>query len=103
MIVTGTFLDAAGNPQSGIEVSFLLDGYDGDYPRLQGTSMLVPLRVVATTDVNGKISATVDGNDTITPTGTYYRVGIAPNAELFLEREYVLSGSTVDLSTLTPA
>jgi hypothetical protein len=102
MIVTGTFLDADGNPIVGLSVEFALTNYGNDMPRLQGVGIIMPTRISAITDANGKISVTLPGNDTITPVGTYYSLTISGLTEDAIERDYLFSGASADISDLTP-
>ncbi len=75
----------------------------GNLPRVQGTNLVVnvtPIDVLAALD--GTFSATIQGNDTITPNGTLYQVTLYAGGQVFLSANYSITGSTFDLNTATP-
>jgi hypothetical protein len=102
--VTATLIDSTGNPIANGKVTFLIQNYGvGNIPRVQGTGVVVQTTpIVATANAEGQISATIQGNDTITPTGTYYQVTFYNGNAVYLQANYSITGSSADLSTLTP-
>ncbi len=103
--VTGKLLDPQGNAITNGRARFLLMNYGiGNLPRVQGTFLIVnvtPIDVLAAAD--GTFSATIQGNDTITPLGTTYQVTLYAGGQVYLSANYSITGSTFDLNTATPA
>src|SRR2546422_5429357 len=102
--VTGKLLDPQGNAIVSGHARFLLINFGiGNLPRVQGTNLVVnvtPIDVLAALD--GTFSATIQGNDTITPNGTLYQVTLYAGGQVFLSANYSITGSTFDLNTATP-
>ncbi|PYV08238.1 MAG: hypothetical protein DMG23_14080, partial [Acidobacteria bacterium] len=103
--VTGKLLDPQGNAITNGHARFLLMNYGiGNLPRVQGTFLIVnvtPIDVLAAAD--GTFSATIQGNDAITPLGTTYQVTLYAGGQVYLSANYSITGSTFDLNTATPA
>ncbi len=102
--VSGTLIDSTGNPIANGKVTFQIQNYGvGNVPRVQGTGIVVQTwPIVATANAEGQFSVTLQGNDTITPTGTYYQATFFNGNAVYLQANYSITGSSVDVSTLTP-
>src|SRR2546425_13256276 len=74
--VTGKLLDPAGVAIANGQVKLVLANYGiGNIPRIPGTNLIVQTSpVVFTTGADGSFSGFIQGNDLITPVGTYYQV-----------------------------
>lgn len=72
--VTGNLLDPSGTAIVGASVTFELVNTAGNVPLVSGTNVVVPLKISVTTIAAGAFTATTQGNDTITPAGTIYKV-----------------------------
>ncbi len=108
-IVTGTINDAAGNPATSGTVLFTIDGGDSNFYYILNTMSLVPNSVLATINSSGQLKAEngtdpleIWGNDTISPSNTWYNLRFAPNGFVTQATPYfVISGATYDLSSPT--
>ena len=102
--VTGTLIDSTGNPIANGKLTFLIQNYGvGNIPRVQGAGIVVQTTpIVATASAEGEFSVTIQGNDTITPTGTYYQVTFYNGNAVYLQANYSITGSSANLSALTP-
>jgi hypothetical protein len=81
-------------------VRFRLRNFQG-IPRI-GSGIIVQQQVDVRPDVNGLISATIYGNDVITPTGTYYTVEYWQGGLMRSTANYRLEGASASLNTLSP-
>ena len=71
--ITGHLKDNQGNIVQG-SVVFQLVNYGGDNPRVSGTNIIVSIQTTVSADTAGFFTASIQGNDTIIPSGTYYQV-----------------------------
>lgn len=71
--VSGHLLDASGVAQVGAPVTFELVNLNGNLPYVSGTNIIVTTKVSVTATAGGVFTAQIQGNDTITPSGTFYK------------------------------
>jgi hypothetical protein len=102
--VTAMLIDSTGAPIANGKVTFLIQNYGvGNIPRVQGTGIVVQTSpIVALANASGQISVVIQGNDTITPAGTYYQVTFYNGNAVYLQANYSITGSTLDLTAATP-
>jgi hypothetical protein len=72
--VTGNLLDSTGTAIVGAPVWFELVNFGNSLPFVSGTNIIVTQKIIVTTTSGGAFTVNLQGNDTITPTGTYYKV-----------------------------
>lgn len=102
--VTGNLQDIFGVSVPNGTITFTLSRYLTSLPRVAGTAMLVTPSITVTANASGAFSATLWGNDVITPAGTSYQVTFKNSAGLKLGiSDYTFNGSgSFDISNLTP-
>ena len=102
VLVTGHLKDNQSTIVQG-SVLFQLVNWGGDNPRVFSTNTIVPIVTVANADATGFFTANIQGNDTITPAGTYYQVtyrdALGKPTTIV---SYSFTGGTVNLDTLVP-
>jgi hypothetical protein len=99
--VTGHLYDSTGTPIANAPVKFTLSNLNGNTPYVNGTNIIVPSSVSTTTNSLGFFSIQIQGNDTITPAGTFYQVQYS-NAP-YVVSNYLLTGSgPIDLDSTAP-
>ena len=97
--ISGHLKDAFGNPLAAAPVTFRLYNYNGNLPTVSATNILVPIVVELITDNTGLYSGTIQGNDTISPTGTVYEVNFGGGASA----SYSFSGAgPINLDSYPP-
>jgi len=101
--VVGTIRDAGGTAvPTGTKVHFILS----QEATAGGVLYLGPPTTVICSTTSGAIDALciVQGNETLSPAGTYYRVRIVTStgAQLLPERRYTISGATWDIGANSP-
>lgn len=101
--VTGTLLDASGAPVTNGSVTLQIENYGiGNIPRIINSGTLVSTQpVTLTANASGQIGGTVQGNDTITPASTYYLVTFYSGASVYSSCDYLITGSTFNLTAAT--
>lgn len=72
--VTGHVFDPSGAAQSSVPVLFELINAGSNTPYVSGSNVIAPTSLTVLTNGSGIFSASLQGNDTITPSGTLYRV-----------------------------
>lgn len=72
--VTGNLYDPSGTALVGAPVWFELVNLNGNVPYVSGTNIVIPQKVTVTTTSGGAFTAQIQGNDTITPPSTFYKV-----------------------------
>lgn len=72
--ISGHLFNSSGAPIANASVVFQLINYGGNLPYVSGTNILAPVTVTFTTNGSGVFSGNIQGNDTITPSGTVYQV-----------------------------
>lgn len=72
--ITGHLFDSTGTPQVGAPVWFELVNLNGNVPYVSGTNVIVTTKIIVTTITGGAYTAQIQGNDTITPANTFYKV-----------------------------
>jgi hypothetical protein len=102
--VTGTVKDSQGNPVSGAVVRFELEncGAGGVCTLTGGGGIVSTLPVSTTTASDGTFSIFVNGNDTMTPSGTFYEVRYIASSGTIYSANYNVTGTTFNLNTATP-
>ena len=93
----GTLTDISGAPAAGYVVITLIN-YGAYPPNVAGTSLLSLHTQTVQANPDGTWSATLWGNDQITPANTLYEINIGGVAA-----KYRLNSGSYDLSELTPA
>ncbi len=101
--INGTLKDNQGIAVAG-SVLFQLTNFGGDQPRVAGTNLVVPITTVATANASGVFTATLQGNDTITPSNTVYQVTVRDKNTTIvtIETYNIIGAGPVDISNLTP-
>ena len=101
--VTGKVSDSSGAAVAGAAVSFrLINIGRGNVARVTGTSIVAPTLLSASSAADGTFTATITGNDAITPAGTLYEVVIRGPGFTYGPFDYSITGSAADLNSLTP-
>ena len=72
--VNGHLFDTTGTPLNGATVAFQLVNLAGNIPIVTGTNTVATPLVTTTTNTSGFFTVQIQGNDTISPLGTYYQV-----------------------------
>lgn len=72
--ITGNLLDPTGTAVVGAPVAFELVNTAGNVPYVSGTNIVVQQKVTVVTIAGGAFTAQIQGNDTITPANTFYKV-----------------------------
>jgi len=103
--VTGNLknLGHANATGSNTFVRFRLNGYGANLPKIVGSNVFVsdaPLDFHP--DANGNISGTIDGNDTIYPSGTFYQVCVFFQGIQFRCANYLITGTAFNLNNAVP-
>lgn len=100
--ITGTLQDLTGTANVG-SVQFKLGRFGSNIPRVAGTGILVQINNTATANNSGAFTATLWGNDQITPSGTCYNVTYLTSAGTpIMTVGYQFTGTGGDLSSLSP-
>jgi hypothetical protein len=102
--VTGTVKDSQGNPVAGAVVRLQLEncGAGGVCTLTGGGGIVSTLPVSTTTASDGTFSIFVNGNDTITPAGTFYEVRTIASPGTIYSVNYNVTGSSFNLNNATP-
>lgn len=102
--ISGNLSDVAGAAVTSTTASakFTLMNYGSNIPRITGTTTIVRPKATISPDDSGAISGTIVGNDTITPTGTFYRVCVWHDGRQFRCADYEITGASWDLNSATP-
>jgi hypothetical protein len=102
--VSGTLKDPGGNPMtSGNDwARFTLQNYSSNIPKVIGTNVIVPPYADFKPNGSGAISGTIQANNSITPSGTFYRVCIFHQGQTFQCNNYTINGASFDLDSATP-
>jgi hypothetical protein len=102
--VTGTVKDSQGNPVAGATVRLQLEncGAGGVCTLTGGGGIVSTLPVSTTTASDGTFSIIVNGNDTITPAGTFYEVRYIAAAGTIYSANYNVTGTSFNLNNATP-
>ncbi len=97
--ITGHLFDSTGTAQVGAPVWFELVNLNGNVPYVSGTNIVVTTKVIVTTITGGAFTAQIQGNDTITPTSTFYKVTFNNNEVNY----YSFNGAgPINLDSLAP-
>lgn len=72
--VTGHLFDTTGAGLVGAPVWFELVNFGQNVPYVSGTNIVVTTKVIVVTTAGGAFTAQIQGNDTITPGNTFYKV-----------------------------
>jgi hypothetical protein len=102
--LTINLIDIAGNPVIG-SIKTTLVNYGSNIPRIIGTGFLVLTQQTFAANNSGVVTATVDLNNAITPSGTYYEVTFYDATGTLLKTVPYApfnTAGTYDLSTLAP-
>jgi hypothetical protein len=100
--LTGNLADLLNGADTGY-VQITLANYGNVLPEISGTGLIANTSYKANADGSGHFSATIWGNDQITPANTYYVVRIfSPTGGQSPAVPYSFTGAGGDLSTLTP-
>lgn len=90
-------------------VRFRLRNYSGTQPRVGSSGTLAQTQFDCSTTSSGCVlsslgilSGTIEGDDVITPVGTYYTVEIWNNGKTVSSADYLITGPTWNLNTATP-
>ena len=102
--VTGNLKDVgvANVTGSNTYVRFTLSNYAANIPTVTGSNVIVVATKDFHPDTNGNISGTIQGNDTISPIGTYYQVCIYYQGAQFRCATYLITGSAFNLNSAVP-
>jgi hypothetical protein len=102
--VTGTVKDSQGNPVAGAVVRLQLEncGAGGVCTLAGGGGIVSTLPVSTTTASDGTFSIVVNGNDTITPAGTFYEVRYIASSGTIYSANYNVTGTSFNLNNATP-
>ncbi|PYV17335.1 MAG: hypothetical protein DMG21_08640, partial [Acidobacteria bacterium] len=102
--VTGTVLDPQGHPLANVTVRFELQncGAGGVCTLTGGGGIVSTLPVSTTTASDGTFSMVMNGNDTITPAGTFYEVRYIALIGTIYSANYNITGTTFNLNNQTP-
>jgi len=94
---------AAGSLASPAKLVIALCGFGQTLPRIVGTAMLAQVGPWAVPSTGSQISTPIWGNDAITPSGTFYSIGVEDaNHNIVQIGNYRFTGSgTIDLSNQT--
>ena len=90
-----------GNPKSGT-ISFILTNFGNVPPIVSGTGIVVDTQTVVAAAGDGSFTASIQGNDTISPANTYYAIRFDDPSGGMGAFLYSITGSSVDLNTLPP-
>lgn len=97
--ITGHLFDSTGTAQVGAPVWFELTNLNGNVPYVSGTNVIVTTKVIVTTTAGGAYTAQIQGNDTITPANTFYKVTFNNNEVNY----YSFTGAgPISLDSFTP-
>lgn len=98
--ISGHLFDSTGTPITNANVRFQLTNFGANITTVTGTNVVVPTTVLLVTNSSGLYSGSIQGNDTITPTGTVYQVSFASS----LTAQYIFTGSSpISLDSYPPA
>lgn len=102
--VTGNLKDAGVSNITGANtfVRMTLTGYGNNIPKVNGSNIIGRPYTDFHPDANGNISGTIQGNDSITPSGSAYQVCIFDNGTQFKCNNYSITGTSFNLNTATP-
>jgi hypothetical protein len=75
--VSGTVYNSFGVAVPNAAINFRLTNLNGQIPVITSTAIIVPTTVTLTTNSSGVFTGSIQGNDTITPSGTLYEVSFA--------------------------
>ena len=101
--INGTLKQVGGSADSAATITFELKGFGQWLPTVPGTGMIAETKLTASI-MAGAFSVQLYGNDTITPTGTFYLVTLVNDEGAILGQvPYQFTGAgSLDLSSLTP-
>src|SRR6266568_8882907 len=102
--VTGTVMDSQGNPIAGAIVRLQLEncGAGGVCTLSGGGGIVSTLPVSTTTAADGTFSIVVNGNDALTPAGTFYEVRYIAQSGTIYSANYSITGTSFNLNNATP-
>lgn len=102
--VAGTVMDSQGNPIAGAIVRLQLEncGAGGVCTLSGGGGIVSTLPVSTTTASDGTFSIVVNGNDALTPAGTFYEVRYIAQSGTIYSANYSITGTSFNLNIATP-
>lgn len=102
--VSGNLKDAGVSNITGANsfVRFTVTGFGNNIPKVIGQNIIARAFTDFHPDATGNISGSLQGNDTITPSGTSYQVCIFDNGTSFKCNTYSITGTTFNLNSATP-
>ena len=97
--VSGHLFDAEGNPLVAAPVVFQIGTFNGNILTVSGTNIVIPKQVSMTTNSSGFFTGSIQGNDTISPSGTFYQVSFANKSQAI----YLFTGAgPINLDSYAP-
>jgi len=97
--VSGHLFDAEGNPLVAAPVVFQIGNFNGNILTVSGTNIVIPKQVTMTTNSSGFFTGSIQGNDTISPSGTFYQVSFANISQAI----YLFTGAgPINLDSFAP-
>jgi hypothetical protein len=101
--ITGTLTDLSGTANAG-RLVWTLVNFGDNPPLINGTALVAPITIVTQAAVDGTFSQALWGSYQITPSTTFYQVGIlgADGSQTIVAAYQFTAGGSFDLSTLNP-
>lgn len=97
--VSGHLFDTEGSPLVNAPVVFQLGNFNGNILTVSGTNIVIPKQISMTTDASGHFMGAIQGNDTISPSGTFYQVSFANKSQAI----YLFTGAgPINLDSYPP-
>lgn len=81
---------------------FRLRNFSGAVPRVNGTAILVQPDRDVFPDSSGNISTSLWGNDSITPSQTFYSVDFVNGGKICSSANYIITGASFDMDVQDP-
>lgn len=102
--VVGNLKDAGVTNITGSNtfVRMTLTGFGNNIPKVNGSNLIGRAFTDFHPDASGNIAGTIQGNDSITPSGTAYQVCIFDNGTSFKCNNYSVTGVGFNLNSATP-
>jgi len=102
-VVTANFEDSTGAALQGNSfLRFRLRNFAGNVPLVTGTAIVVETQLDVFPNGSGLISTNLWGNDSISPTGTFWTCEFWNNGRITSQQNYLITGASFNLNSAPP-